>query len=138
MGYGKLVDLFPQSTSGKMVADSTNLDIDSTDDEHCIQSELPEDPLIQHKEKVDPFIHCEEEGPTKKEARTARAQFLALCWALFVIGWSDGSRGPLLPRIQKFYDVSWCVLVIIFQPLMNSADRVWNCVLDICVTMHGQ
>ena len=111
-----------------MFSDSTNLDIDSTDQEHCIQSEL--DPLVQRDEKGP--------GPTKKEARMARAQFLALCWALFVIGWTDGSTGPLLPRIQIFYDVSWRCPLIIFQPVMNSADRVRNSVLGICVTMYGQ
>ena len=76
---------------------STNLDVDSTDHEQRlgVQSEL--DPLIQRDEK----------GPTKKEQHVARAQFLALCWALFVVGWTDGSTGPLLPRIQIFYDVSW-------------------------------
>ena len=74
-----------------MFTDSTNLDVESTD---RAQSEL--DPLIGNDVKV----------PTKQEARLARAQFLALCWALFVIGWNDGSTGPLLPRIQKFYDVS--------------------------------
>jgi hypothetical protein len=72
-----------------------NQDVESTHHEQPARSEL--DPLIQRDEK----------GPTKKESRMARAQFLALCWALFVIGWTDGSTGPLLPRIQKFYDVSW-------------------------------
>jgi len=77
-----------------MFTDSTNLDVESTDHEHCIQSVL--DTLLQRDEK----------GPSKKEERVARAQFLALCWTLFVVGWSDGSVGPLLPRIQNFYDVS--------------------------------
>ena len=74
-----------------MTADSTILDVESTD-QH-VQSEL--DPLLGKDLKV----------LTKEEARSARAQFLALCWALFIIGWCDGSTGPLLPRIQEFYDV---------------------------------
>ena len=78
-----------------MFTDSTNLDVESTDHDQRAQTEL--DPLIANDVKV----------PTKQEARTARAQYLALCWALFVIGWNDGSTGPLLPRIQIFYDVSW-------------------------------
>ena len=89
------------------------------------------------RSELDPLIQRDEKGPTKKEARMARAQFLALCWALFVIGWTDGSTGPLLPRIQSFYDVSWAFSFHHFQPLMNSADRVRNCVLGICVAMHG-
>ena len=82
------------STSRKMFKDSTDLDVDSTDHEHCIQSVL--DSLMQH----------DENEPSKREERVARAQFLALCWTLFVVGWTDGSTGPLLPRIQVFYDVS--------------------------------
>ena len=78
-----------------MLTNNTIQDVESTHHEHLAQSEL--EPLIQRDEK----------GPTKKETRMARAQFLALCWALFVIGWTDGSTGPLLPRIQSFYDVSW-------------------------------
>jgi hypothetical protein len=90
--------------------------------------------------ELDPLIQRDGKGPTKKEALMARAQFLALCWALFMIGWTDGSTGPLLPRIQNFYDVSWRLpfFDFYFQPLMNSADRVRNCVLGICVAMHGQ
>jgi hypothetical protein len=78
-----------------MFKDSTNLDVESTASEQCVQS------------KLEPLIRCDENVPTKKETCVARAQFLALCWALFVIGWTDGSTGPLLPRIQKFYDVGW-------------------------------
>ena len=89
------------------------------------------------RSELDPLLQRDEKGPTKKEARIARAQFLALCWALFVIGWTDGSTGPLLPRIQNFYDVSCRFLLIIFQPHMNSADWVWNRVMGICVPMLG-
>jgi hypothetical protein len=35
----------------------------------------------------------------------ARIQFLSLCWSLFLLGWSDSSTGPLLPRIQSYYHV---------------------------------
>ena len=58
------------------------------------------------RSELDPLIQRDEKSPTKKEQRVARAQFLALCLSLFVVGWTDGSTGPLLPRIQVFYDVS--------------------------------
>ena len=79
-----------------MFTNNTTQDVESesTQHEELAGSEL--DPLIQRDEKV----------PTKKEEGVARAQFLALCLALFVVGWTDGSTGPLLPRIQIFYDVS--------------------------------
>ena len=71
-------------------------DVESTVHDQCAHSEL--DPLLANDSK---------KVLTKQEARSARAQFLALCWALFVIGWCDASTGPLLPRIQKFYGVGW-------------------------------
>ena len=74
----------------------TTQDVESIHPEELIRSEL------------DPLIPRDEKGPTKKEERVARAQFLALCLALFVVGWTDGSTGPLLPRIQVFYNVSLC------------------------------
>ena len=77
-----------------MFTNDTTQVIESTHQEELARSEL--DPLIQRDEK----------RPTKKEERVARAQFLALCLSLFVVGWTDGSTGPLLPRIQIFYDVS--------------------------------
>ena len=78
-----------------MTTDSTSLDVEYTDHDQHAQSE--HDPLLGNDLKV----------LTKQEARSAHAQFLALCWTLFVVGWCDGSTGPLLPRIQKFYEVSW-------------------------------
>ena len=92
-----------------MFTDTTNLDVDSTDHEQCIQSEL------------DPLILRDEKKPTIKEESVARAQFLALCWALFVVGWTDGSTGPLLPRIQTFYDVSWVGLFL--WPFLRNLCR---------------
>ena len=92
-----------------MLTDSTNLDVESTDHDQHAQSEL--DPLLGNDVKV----------PTKQEARLALAQFLALCWVLFVMGWGDASTGPLLPRIQIFYDVSlsWPYSFDNFFNLMN-------------------
>ena len=35
----------------------------------------------------------------------ATIHLFTLCWCLFLAGWSDGSLGPLIPRIQQFYNV---------------------------------
>ena len=32
--------------------------------------------------------------------------FVTLCFAMFLNGWNDGTTGPLLPRIQLYYNVS--------------------------------
>jgi len=88
-----------------MFTNNTIQDVESTHREKLAPNEL--DPLIQRDGK----------GPTKKEAGMARAQFLALCWALFVIGWTDGSTGPLsplLPRIQNFYGIGFGTVSWIF------------------------
>jgi hypothetical protein len=90
-----------------MFKDNTKpLDVESTDHEqlehhHDVRSEL--DPLIQPGVKV----------PSKEEANVARAQFLALCWTMFVMGWTNSSTGPLLPRIQIFYNVSWPIPLLV-------------------------
>jgi len=61
--------------------------------------------------ETDAFI-IRDEVPVKpvllsqRQQRLARLQFFALCWSLAILGWNDGSTGPLLPRIQKVYNVS--------------------------------
>jgi len=42
---------------------------------------------------------------SKLQKRNSMVQFLALCWSIFLLGWNDGSTGPLLPRIQEHYMV---------------------------------
>lgn len=88
---------------------------------------------------MDPLIQCDARVPSKREARVALTQFLTLCWTLFTIGWTVGSTGPLLPRIQTFYDVSWPIGGVIsdFQRLYYSG-WVWKSVLDICFAAHRQ
>ena len=84
------------STSGQMPKDSTDrIDDYPTDHEDGEQIELQQFIPTPHDLRV----------PTRMEARTARIQFLALCWSLFLMGWFSGSTGPLLPSIQKSYDV---------------------------------
>jgi hypothetical protein len=38
---------------------------------------------------------------TKSQVRKERIAIATLCWCLFLLGWSDGATGPLLPRIQE-------------------------------------
>jgi hypothetical protein len=97
--------------SGQMPKDSANRMDDSTELEHVeLQQFIP----IQHDVKI----------PTTKEARTARVQFLALCWSLFLMGWINGSTGPLLPSIQKSYDVMEPIFFSTFSVPTNYTGRV--------------
>ncbi|KAJ3548188.1 hypothetical protein NMY22_g1355 [Coprinellus aureogranulatus] len=43
---------------------------------------------------------------TAKQKRAGLIQYLALLFSLFMLGWNDGSTGPLLPRIQAVYEAS--------------------------------
>ena len=45
-------------------------------------------------------------GKTPMQKRVAHIQLAALCCTMFVIGWADGTTGPLLNRIQEVYNVS--------------------------------
>lgn len=38
--------------------------------------------------------------------RKLNIKFAAICLALFLEGWNLGATGPLIPAIQKYYDVS--------------------------------
>ncbi|KAI0064407.1 MFS general substrate transporter [Artomyces pyxidatus] len=51
---------------------------------------------------------------TPRHRRYALIHFAALCWCFFLEGWNDGSSGPLLPAIQRHYNVGFAVLSLIF------------------------
>lgn len=51
---------------------------------------------------------------TRRQRKLAHIQFMALCWTLFLNGWNDGSMGPLLPRIQRVYNVNFVIVSLIF------------------------
>lgn len=43
--------------------------------------------------------------PKKGHEWLAHLQYATLCWTVFLVGWNDGTTGPLLPRIQSNYNV---------------------------------
>ena len=48
---------------------------------------------------------------TAREKKAGLIQFFAICWCIYVVGWHDGSSGPLLPRIQQEYQVRLAVVL---------------------------
>ena len=56
----------------------------------------------------------ESSGPQTPAPRTrtqivaGNVQYFVLCFSFFLLGWHDGSIGPLLPRIQSVYGVRHC------------------------------
>ncbi|KAF8843925.1 MFS general substrate transporter [Paxillus ammoniavirescens] len=51
---------------------------------------------------------------TKAQRLRGHIQFATLCWTMYLAGWNDGTTGPLLPRIQKVYNVNFAVVSLIF------------------------
>jgi hypothetical protein len=49
---------------------------------------------------------AESYNPSPHQIFLTRVQTAALCYAVFLAGFNDGSLGPLLPRIQHVYNVS--------------------------------
>ena len=84
------------------------------------------DPEDGVQDESQPLIHTQHDVriPTSKEARTARIQFLALCWCFFSVGWISGSGGPLLLNVQKYYDVCEPIFFLNLLSPMNYTGRV--------------
>ncbi|KAF9263216.1 MFS general substrate transporter, partial [Marasmius fiardii PR-910] len=51
---------------------------------------------------------------SKAQIKRARVQLATLFWTHFLIGWNDGSTGPLLPKIQEVYHVNNTIVSLIF------------------------
>ncbi|KAI0316668.1 MFS general substrate transporter [Amylostereum chailletii] len=53
---------------------------------------------------------------TRTKAQTSKLHLhvAVLCWTMVLIGWTDGTTGPLLPRIQDVYNVNFVVVALIF------------------------
>ena len=49
-----------------------------------------------------PMVSAEERALQK---RKGMLHFFAICWMVFVMGWSDGTTGPMIPRLQAHYHV---------------------------------
>ena len=61
---------------------------------------------IKEKASSNPVTDVPSSALLKSQKIRGRIQFGVLCWSLFLLGWSDGTTGPLLPRIQEVYHVS--------------------------------
>lgn len=75
----------------------------------AIHSEAIRPPSLRHEDGV----------KTPAMRRRARVQFATLCWSIFVVGWNDGTLGPLLPRLQEFYHVS--IRLPLFQVKLTTS-----------------
>ncbi|KAF9047600.1 MFS general substrate transporter [Panaeolus papilionaceus] len=74
---------------------------------------------MPHQDERTPLIG-KVQDVTPKQRKIARVQFLSLCWSLFLLGWNDGSIGPLLPRIQSTFNVGYASVSWIFVILCSG------------------
>ncbi|PVF93671.1 MFS general substrate transporter [Serendipita vermifera] len=56
----------------------------------------------------------------------------AMCVALFLAGWNDGTLGPLLPRVQEVYDVNFAIVSLLF--ISSCIGFVAGSILNIWLT----
>ncbi|KAJ7055865.1 MFS general substrate transporter [Mycena amicta] len=52
--------------------------------------------------------------PSAKQRGVETVQLAALCWALAISGWNDGTLGPLIPRIQEEFHIGYTTVSLIF------------------------
>ncbi|PCH42938.1 MFS general substrate transporter [Wolfiporia cocos MD-104 SS10] len=70
--------------------------------------------------------------PTPLQRQKANIQFAAMCFALFLAGWNDGTTGPLLPRIQKVYHIGFAVASLIF--VSNCLGFIFGAGANVALT----
>ncbi|KAI6019817.1 MFS general substrate transporter [Pisolithus orientalis] len=75
---------------------------------------------------------ADSKGHEKEQRRRAHIQFATLCWTLYLAGWNDGTTGPLLPRIQRVYNINFAVvsLLFVFACIGFISGALSNLVLD--------
>ncbi|KIJ67634.1 hypothetical protein HYDPIDRAFT_127803 [Hydnomerulius pinastri MD-312] len=64
--------------------------------------------------------------------KKANIQYGALLWCFFLLGWNDGTLGPLLPRIQSVYNVGYIPVSLLF--VFSCVGAFMGAVLSVTVT----
>ncbi|KAJ7735781.1 MFS general substrate transporter [Mycena metata] len=72
--------------------------------------------------------------PSQQQILLGRVQTLALCWAVFLAGWNDGTLGPLLPRIQEVYHLGYLIVSLLF--VCASIGSITGAVMTISLTQR--
>ena len=66
----------------------------------------------------------------KKARRAEMIGFGALLWAMFMEGWNDGTNGPMLPKIESYYNVRSLVQIYV-ETDFDQFGQVKSC---CCIT----
>ena len=64
----------------------------------------------------------------------ARFQLYSLYFVLFLAGWDGGTPGPLIPRIQEVYNVSYRLRLLtqLISVLTDDLGKLYRCIDDVC------
>jgi len=61
-----------------------------------------------------PLLATPAKALSSKERLAAKWQIVTLCWSFYLVGWGDGTVGPLIPPIQAEYGVDFSQVSYIF------------------------
>ncbi|KAJ4485682.1 MFS general substrate transporter [Lentinula aciculospora] len=71
---------------------------------------------------------------TKEQVIRSRAQFTVTCCCMFAIGFNDASAGPLLPRMQSVYQISFLIVSLLF--IFACVGFILGACLNVLVSEH--
>ncbi|OJT07473.1 Bypass of stop codon protein 6 [Trametes pubescens] len=96
-------------SGGKKQLDFRETAIPSRDNDVEIAPSFPSSlaPSIRLDEDTDSTAPAISAAQKAVYRRKHAIHFATLCFTIFLNGWNDGTTGPLLPRIQSYYHVSW-------------------------------
>ena len=107
--------------------------------------EVEEGISTEDKEPLPEQYESNAHPDAKAMRRKAWLQFFALCMAIFVAGWNDGTTGPLVPRLQEVYHVgcrnrplhSCGLLAHLCQVgyAVVSLIFIANCIVRVCLAI---
>jgi len=90
----------PDRVLGASESDSIPLD-DIVQDPSIASAKKRGGASTENRESAAPLV----QELTPEQRRKSLIHFLGICWSIWLLGWSDGTTGPLLPRIQENYQV---------------------------------
>ncbi|KAJ7032040.1 MFS general substrate transporter [Mycena alexandri] len=95
----------------------------------------PPPPATPSKIELDPPLPpTSTYQPSRQQILLGRVQTVALCWAVFLAGWNDGTVGPLLPRIQEVYHLGYLIVSLLF--VCASIGSITGAVVTISLTQR--
>ncbi|KAG2008461.1 MFS transporter [Coprinopsis cinerea AmutBmut pab1-1] len=122
----------PQALHSSHLKDGSNLVSRSQPQPHPIPSVDATTVAITVVEGVNDHSGQEAEQLQARYRKNGMIQFAALCWLVLLMGWNDGTTGPLLPRMQHEYGLGYLTVSLIF--VGNGMGHITGAALNIFLT----